>query len=182
MIIRMFIEFFKVGFFSIGGGLATLPFLYELSNKTHWFSHNDIADMLAVSESTPGALGINMSTFAGYKTAGIAGAIISTLGLIAPSILIIIVIAHFLNKFKTSKLVQKALYGLRPASVALICIAGFNVASTCLINTNASKITQFFHLKAILLAIVLFFIQKRIKLHPIFYIVGCAMIGVLFQM
>ena len=91
--LQLFWEFFKTGLFSIGGGLATLPFLYEMSNKTHWFSHADIADMIAISESTPGAIGINMSTYAGFKTAGYPGGIIATLALATPSLIIILIIS-----------------------------------------------------------------------------------------
>ena len=94
-------EFFKTGLFSVGGGLATLPFLYEMSDKTGWFSHADIADMIAISESTPGAIGINMSTYAGFKTAGIPGGILATLSLAAPSVIIILIIAKFLKEPST---------------------------------------------------------------------------------
>lgn len=181
MMLRLFFEFFKVGLFSIGGGLATLPFLYELSDKTHWFSHEDIADMLAISESTPGALGINIATFAGFKTAGVWGAIISTLGLITPSIIIIVIVAHFLKRFKDSKVVQNAFYGLRPASVALICMAGLNVAQISLIDPLASSFFDRFLWKAILLAIALYFLQKKIHLHPVVYIAACAVIGIVFS-
>ena len=88
--LRLIFEFFKTGLFTVGGGLATLPFLYEISNKTGWFSHTDIADMIAVSESTPGAIGINMSTYAGYTTGGVPGGILATLSLAAPSVIIIL--------------------------------------------------------------------------------------------
>ena len=181
MIFRLFFAFFKVGLFAIGGGLATLPFLYELSDQTHWFSRSDIADMLAISESTPGALGINMATYAGYKTIGVAGGIVSTLGLIAPSVIIVIIIANFLSKFKESKTVQKALYGLRPASMALIVMAGLNVAQTSVINPEAVSIGGFFLWKAIGLAIALYLIQKKVHLHPVIMIGASALIGILFS-
>ena len=99
-LLRLMFEFFKTGLFSVGGGLATLPFLYEMSDKTGWFTHADIADMIAISESTPGAIGINMSTYAGYKTAGIPGGILASLSLAAPSVIIILIIARFLKKFR----------------------------------------------------------------------------------
>ena len=129
--IRLFYEFFKTGLFAIGGGLATLPFLYEISEKTGWFTTQDISNMIAVSESTPGAIGINMSTYVGFHTAfsyygyagAILGGIVSTLSLIIPSIIIIEVISGFLKKFRESKLVQDIFYGLRPASTALIASA-----------------------------------------------------------
>ena len=106
----LFIEFFKIGLFSVGGGLATIPFLYDLANKYTWFDHNMLTDMIAVAESTPGPIGVNMATFAGFHSAGILGGIIATLGLILPSIIVIIIIANFLNKFKESKAVDSAFY------------------------------------------------------------------------
>ena len=140
--LRLIFEFFKTGLFTVGGGLATLPFLYEISNKTGWFSHTDIADMIAVSESTPGAIGINMSTYAGYTTGGVPGGILATLSLAAPSVIIILIIAHFLNKFQDSPYVKGAFYGLRPASIAMISAAGINVAKVALLDLSAFSETR----------------------------------------
>ncbi|MDO4408790.1 MAG: chromate transporter [Eubacteriales bacterium] len=184
--LQLFWEFFKTGLFSIGGGLATLPFLYEMSNKTHWFSHADIADMIAISESTPGAIGINMSTYAGFKTAGYPGGIIATLALAAPSLIIILIISGFLNKFQESRHVQNALYGLRPASIAMITAAGLNVAKVALVNIDAflasRNIGDLFLWKAILLGIVIFAGQKIFpKVHPIAFIVFSAVVGIVFR-
>ena len=100
--LQLFWNFFKTGLFSVGGGLATLPFLYEMSNNTHWFTHADIADMIAISECTPGAIGINMSTYAGYMTGGLFGGIFATIGLACPSVIIILLISRFLEKFRTN--------------------------------------------------------------------------------
>ena len=184
--LQLFWEFFKTGLFSIGGGLATLPFLYEMSNKTHWFSHADIADMIAISESTPGAIGINMSTFAGFKTAGYPGGIIATLALATPSLIIILIISSFLRKFQESRHVQNALYGLRPASIAMITAAGLNVAKVALVNNDAflasRNIGDLFLWKAILLGIVIFAGQKIFpKVHPIAFIVFSAVVGIVFR-
>ena len=99
--LSLFFEFFKVGLFSIGGGLATIPFLYDLaSRRPEWYTAQDVADMIAISESTPGPIGVNMATFAGYQTAGVFGGIIATLGLVAPAIIIIFIVAKILNAFK----------------------------------------------------------------------------------
>ena len=184
--LQLFWEFFKTGLFSIGGGLATLPFLYEMSNKTHWFSHADIADMIAISESTPGAIGINMSTFAGFKTAGYPGGVIATLALATPSLIIILIIKKKKKKFQESHHVQNALYGLRPASIAMITAAGLNVAKVALVNIDAflasRNITDLFLWKAILLGIVIFAGQKIFpKVHPIAFIVFSAVIGIVFR-
>ena len=95
----------------MGGGLATLPFLYNIADTTGWYTHADVANMIAVSESTPGALGINMATYAGYLTAGVPGGVVATLGLISPSIVIILVIARMLKRFQNSPLVQRGFTG-----------------------------------------------------------------------
>ena len=132
--VQLFLAFFKTGLFAVGGGLATLPFLYEISDTWHWFSHADIADMIAISESTPGAIGINMSTYAGFLTAGVPGGIIATLGLGTPCVIIILIIARILKKFKDNPYVEKAFYGLRAASIAMISAAGINVARIALVG------------------------------------------------
>ena len=182
----LFINFFKTGLFSIGGGLATLPFLYEMSNRTHWFSTSDIADMIAISESTPGAIGINMSTYAGFKTAGYPGGVLATVALATPSMIIILIISGFLQKFKESRHVQNALYGLRPASIAMNTAAGLNVAKVALINLDAFQASHnpadLFLWKAILLGIIIFGGQKLFpKIHPVAFIVFSAVIGVVFR-
>ena len=182
----LLINFFKTGLFSIGGGLATLPFLYEMSNRTHWFSTSDIADMIAISESTPGAIGINMSTYAGFKTAGYPGGVLATVALATPSLIIILIISGFLQKFKESRHVQNALYGLRPASIAMITAAGLNVAKVALINLDAFQASHnpadLFLWKAILLGIIIFGGQKLFpKIHPVAFIVFSAVVGVVFR-
>ena len=184
--LQLFWEFFKTGLFSIGGGLATLPFLYEMSNKTHWFSHADIADMIAISESTPGAIGINMSTYAGFRTAGYPGGIVATLSLAAPSLIIILIISGFLQKFKDSRHVQHALYGLRPASIAMITAAGLNVAKVALIDLDAfaasRSLGDLFIWKAILLGALIFGGQKLFpRIHPIAFILFSAVVGIVFR-
>ena len=89
--LRLFYEFFKTGLFAIGGGLATLPFLSDMADRTGWFTHAQLADMLAVSESTPGPIGVNMATYVGFTTGGVGGALVATLGLVAPSIIVILI-------------------------------------------------------------------------------------------
>ena len=130
-LLRLMFEFAKTGLFSVGGGLATLPFLYEMSDATGWFTHADIADMIAISESTPGAIGINMSTYAGYTTAGVPGGILASLALGTPSVIIILIIARFLKSFRDNPLVEGAFYGLRPASIAMITAADHGRGTEC---------------------------------------------------
>ena len=153
--LQLFYEFFKTGLFAVGGGLATLPFLQNISDKTGWFTREQLADMVAISESTPGPIGVNMATYAGFTSAGVLGSIVATLGLIMPALVIIVIVAGFLKKFQDNKYVQNAFYGLRPASIAMISAAGINVAKVALVNLGAYQLTgnimDLLNLKAILL-------------------------------
>ena len=184
-LLRLMFEFFKTGLFAVGGGLATLPFLYEISDKTGWFSHADIADMIAISESTPGAIGINLSTYAGFKTAGVPGGILATLSLAAPSLIIILIIAKFLNKFRDNPNVEGAFYGLRPASIAMITAAGLNVAKVALVNIPAfqasGSLADLFLPKAIILGILIFVGQKKLNWSPILFIALSAVVGIVLK-
>lgn len=182
--LRLFYEFFKTGLFSIGGGLATLPFLYEMSTKTGWFTTADIADMIAVSESTPGPIGINMSTYAGFTTGGVLGGVVASIGLSVPSVIIILIIAKFLEKFRSNRFVEGAFYGLRPASIAMITAAGLNVARVALVNMDAlaaGNYGEFFLWKAILLGIAIFIGQRKLKWSPVIFIAIAAVVGIVFQ-
>ena len=184
--IRLFLEFFKTGLFAVGGGLATLPFLYEMSDATGWFTAQDIADMIAISESTPGPLGVNMATYVGFKTVGLFGGVISTIGLVCPAIIVIILVSKILDKFKESALVQKVFYGLRPASTALIAAAGLGVAKISLLKLEVFEetgaILDLFNWKCILLAVVVYITLKKFNKHPIAYIASSAVIGIIFQL
>ena len=177
ILLDLFFAFFKVGLFAIGGGLATLPFLYELTEKYDWITVSDISNLVAISESTPGPLGINMATYVGFLQSGVAGAVTASMGLVVPSIIIIVVIAKFLSKFRDSKIVKDVFYGLRAASTALIAVAGLGVARLAFFG---EKMTEFFWQGAIL-AVVLFFATKKLKWHPIVFIAISAIIGVIFK-
>ena len=186
--LRLFWEFFKTGLFAVGGGMATLPFLYSMSDTTGWFTHAQLADMIAVSESTPGPIGVNMATYVGFTAAGIPGAVIATLGLITPSIIIILIIARVLTAFRQNKYVDAAFYGLRPCSVGLIAAAGLLVVKIALFDFDLFKQTgvllDLFNWKAILLAAVLIVLTRYVKplkkLHPVIFILGSAALGALF--
>ena len=127
ILLQLFIEFFKIGLFAVGGGMATIPFLQELSQRTGWFSERFITDMIAISESTPGPIGINMATYVGFSLSGVAGGIVATLGTIIPAIVIITLVSKSLEKFSGNKYVDYMFYGLRPAVTGLIAAAGFDV-------------------------------------------------------
>lgn len=173
--LQLFYEFFKVGLFSVGGGMATIPFLYNLSDKMHWYTYADISNMIAIAESTPGALGVNMSTYVGYTTAGVLGGIIATLGLIAPSIIVILLIARLLTHFSENKHVKAAFFGLRPASLAMIGAAGVSVAQVALLRGSTP------YLPAIILAFFLYILSKKTKISVIQMITLAGIIGILFQ-
>ena len=152
--LQLFWEFFKTGLFAVGGGLATLPFLYDMAGRTGWFSAEQMADMLAVSESTPGPIGVNMATYVGFTNAGPLGAAVATVGLITPSVLIILVVAAFLRAFRDNRWVNAAFYGLRPASTAMVTAAGMSVAALTFWNPEAAGIARL-NGKGIALAAVL---------------------------
>lgn len=182
-LLRLWWEFFKIGLFSVGGGMATLPFLYDMSDRTGWFTYNQIADMLAVSESTPGPIGINMATYTGYTTAGFWGSLVATLGIITPGIIIVLLIIAVLDRFRKNKYVEAAFYGLRPASTGLIAAAGVLVVEIALLNMGAGSFIELFNIKAIVLAAVLLVLTRWVKptkkLHPIVFIAASAVAGVL---
>lgn len=183
ILLQLFWEFFKTGLFSIGGGLATLPFLYDMAGRTGWFTAADVADMLAVAESTPGPMGVNMSTYTGYRVAGLAGSVSATLGLVMPGIAVIILIAAFLARFHENRYVMGAFYGLRPASVALITGAGVSVAVEALFFTEEyTTLPGVFNWPAIALAAVLLLATGKLKrLHPAVFIAFSAVVGAVFR-
>lgn len=194
ILLRLFYEFFKTGLFSVGGGLATIPFLQDMGARTGWFTPEDLATMIAVSESTPGPMGINMATYVGFHRAGVPGAVIATLGLITPSIIVIIVIAGFLKKFRQSRTVDSVFQGLRPASIALITSAGLSVAAGVLLFHTASvetapgqfaTVTQPVYWPAVVLAAAIFVCMKWTplkKLHPIVFIAAAAVVGIVLKL
>ena len=183
--LRLFIEFFRAGLFAVGGGLATLPFLYDISNRTGWFTHAQLADMVAVSESTPGPIGVNMATYVGFTTAGLPGAVMATLGLITPSVIVILLVAQILDKFSSNHYVQDAFYGLRPASIGLIAAALFLVVKIALLDIGAFEasraVADLFRWKALLLAAVLYAAMKKLSFHPVVFLAAAAVVGVVFR-
>ena len=187
ILLRLFWEFFKTGLFAVGGGMATLPFLYDMSARTGWFTEARLADMIAVSESTPGPIGVNMATYVGFETAGVPGAVVATLGLICPSVIIILMIARVLKQFRASKTVDAVFYGLRPCSIALIAAAGLLVARITFLNPSALadgvNVSELFRWKEIILAAVLLVMTRAVKplkkLHPVVFIAFSAAVGIL---
>lgn len=186
MLLRLFWEFFKIGLFAVGGGMATIPFLYDLSDRTGWFTYTQLADMIAISESTPGPIGVNMSTYVGYEMGGIMGAVFTTLGFVAPSIILIIIISIFLQRFRNNRYVESAFYGLRPASSGLIASAALSVMIVALLADGWSFGTLLGDIRwpAVALAAFLFIVtnlKQTKKWHPIAFLGFSAVVGIVFR-
>ena len=168
-----------------------------MADNTGWFTRLDVDNMIAVGESTPGPIGVNMATYVGYITGGnvgglpfaILGSVIATLGLIAPSIIIILIIASFLKNFRDNRFVDSAFYGLRPASTGLIAAAGLSVIVSNLFFAGALEngfSLAVFNWKGWILAIVLWVLTNKVKqtkkLHPIIFILASAVVGIVLGM
>lgn len=173
--------FFKVGLFTIGGGLAALPLLQNEALTRGWVTKAQFTDMIAVSQSTPGPIGINMATYVGFNQIGIIGSIVATLGMVTPSIIIICLIAKFLSHFNENKLVQGVFVGLRPAVTGLIGAAAFSIALIAMFNVDlfnsTGRIVDLFNLKALVLFGAFMYATNKWKHHPIFYIVIAGVVG-----
>lgn len=193
--LQLYWEFFKTGLFAVGGGMATLPFLKDIGEKTGWYTYSDLMNMLAVSESTPGPIGINMATYVGFTTGGPLGAVIATIGEVTPSIIVILIIAALLKNFRDNKYVNNAFYGLRPASTGLIgaaCVAVILEVLTSVIVLSEGRIFNAFqlgegsilHLPKLALAALLLILTNWVKpvknWHPIVFIALSAVVGILF--
>ncbi len=181
LLLQLYYEFFKIGLFAVGGGLATLPFLTDLAERSGWYTNADVANLVAISESTPGPLGVNMATYVGFHVSGFFGSVVATLGLVTPSVIVILLVAKFLQRFKENKNVEFAFYGLRPASTALIAAAGISVVEIALLHmeyfpANALNAVDW---KGFFLLLALFFAMEKHKEHPFFYIALSGLIGIL---
>ena len=183
--LQLFWEFLKIGLFAVGGGMATLPFLQDLAEKTGWYSQSLITDMIAISESTPGPIGINMATYVGCNVAGFLGGVVATMGEILPAIVIVVAVSRYLETFRGSKLVDAAFYGLRPAVTGLIAAAGISVVKVAMFHFDLYRQTgvlmDAFDLKKIVFFVVAFAAIKKFKLHPVVYIACAAVVGILLS-
>lgn len=172
-------EFFETGLFAIGGGMATIPFLARMSEAhPNWFTLEDLANMIAVGESTPGPIGVNMATYVGYTTHGVLGGIMATVSLVLPSLIILLIIARALDKYRTNQFVNAGFRALRPAVTGLIGAAGYSVLTMALLSAGVLQ------WKNVLLFVVLFVctqLKPLKKVHPIAYIGLAAVAGIVFQ-
>ena len=180
--LRLYWEFFKTGLFAVGGGMATLPFLQNIGETTGWYTYGDLMNMLAVSESTPGPIGINMATYVGYNVGGVLGGVVATMGEILPAIIIVVIVSRYLEKFRGSKLVDSAFYGLRPAVTGLIAAAGISVVQVSMFHLElyqqTGAVLDLFDFKKLIYFALVFFAIKKFKKHPILYIAASAVVGI----
>ncbi len=163
--IKLFLEFFHIGLFSFGGGYATLPFLYHIADVQKWYTAKQLSDMIAVSSITPGPVGVNVATFAGFSTSGILGAFVATASVILPSLIIVIIISKLLEQFKHNKYVQSVIYTLKPAGCGLLAAVGVDMFVN---NIN---------LLGMVLLAGLFIASLIEKRDPLFYLAVSAVVG-----
>lgn len=171
--LRLFWEFFKTGLFAVGGGMSTIPFLFDISAKTGWFTTSELSNMIAISESTPGPIGVNMATYVGYETAGILGGVIATLGLVTPCMIVILIIAKILDKFRNNPVVDTVFKYLRPAVIGLILYAFWQLVPLTFLGPEKNILI----LPVIAFAVLLFCLLKFKKIHPIVWIGVGAIFG-----
>lgn len=181
--LQLFWEFAKIGLFAVGGGMATLPFLERLGERTGWFGAALITDMVAISESTPGPIGINMATYVGCDVAGILGGIAATAGVVAPALIVVILVSVYLEKFRGNSVVDNLFYGLRPAVTALVASAGIGVARVCMFTpalyAQTGNLLDFCDIRKLVYFVIAFIAIRKIDLHPIVFIAASAVVGLL---
>ena len=165
--LKLFLEFFHIGLFSFGGGYATLPFLYNIADVQKWYTTKELADMIAISSITPGPIGVNVATFAGFKTAGILGSLIATTSVILPSFIIVVIVSKVLEQFKHNKYVRSVIYTLKPAGCGLLAAVGVDMFIN---NIN---------IPGMVLLAGLFFASLTEKRDPLFYLGVSALVGLI---
>ena len=186
VILVLIFEFFKTGLFSVGGGLATTPFLQEMGVNYGWFSVDTLSTMIAISQSTPGPIGINMATYVGYHTYGLIGGLVTTLAIVTPSIIIVCLIASKYELFKESRVIQAIFKGLKPAVVGFILAACMSIFTTALLKVDVIKLgvsfKDIFNIFSIVVVSLFLVINHFKKLNPIYTIIGCAILGIILKL
>ncbi len=167
----LFYEFFKIGLFAIGGGLVTIPFLFDLTKKYDWFTADDLTNMIAVSQSTPGPVGVNMATYSGFQAADVWGGIVATFGLVLPSVIIVILISKLLQRCSRSCLLNEVMRAIRPAVAALILQAGVELFKLSVKDYFAGAFV-----------VIFFMLVHFYRKSPIFYIVLSGILGVVLKL
>lgn len=173
ILLKLFAIFFKIGLFTVGGGYAMISFVEkEAVEINKWISKKDFLEIVALDTVTPGPIAVNLATFVGYKVNGIPGAIMATIGVVLPSLILVTIIAALFYTFRTNKIIQAILNGLKPAVTALIAVAIFS-----LIQNKA-----IFDIKGVIIAVVVFLGVVVFKIHPIWLVVMAGLAGLAFYL
>ncbi len=182
--LKLFISFFQIGLFGIGGGYAVLPLIEEqVVDSNHWLTMNEFTDLITISQMTPGPIGINAATFVGNQIAGIRGSIIATFGCVLPSFLIVLLLSYFYFKFKNITLVQGILGGLRPAVVALIASAGLSILILSLWDEGGFSLKPAdINMVAVGLFLASLFVLRKWKLNQITVMLGSGVVGMIIYL
>lgn len=181
--LQLAFEFFKAGLFAVGGGLATLPFLIQMSiTHPQWFTLDQLMDMVAVSESTPGPIGVNMASYVGYHVAGIPGAVTATFALTLPAFLTILIVVRVLDRFRQNRRVIGGMEAMRPAVTGLIAAAGYAVLKSVLFPSGGFASLQWIPLALFALLLLLLRVKRLKRIHPIAFIAVGAVLGVLLHL
>lgn len=180
---QLFYEFCKVAIFTFGGGMASIPFLEDMAVETGWFTLAQLTDFIAISESTPGPIAVNIATYAGYNTAGYLGGVCATMGLVFPAIVLMTIVAKFITAFRGNKYIDRAFYGLRPCVLALIMSALLGIAKVTLLYEGTALATLFagINWRAVgifVLVAVLQNVKQFKKLHPVVFLGLSAVLGI----
>jgi chromate transporter len=183
-LLELFFRFLYVGFFTVGGGLASIPLLIENLVDTGLISHEMFYNMMGVAQSTPGPIGVNLATYIGFSQHSLWGGIVTTLGLIIPCFFISFAVSKAFQKFSETKAVKAAFYGIRAVVVGLIATAAFGVYKVALLGWDAFRASgsflDLFQWKAILIFAALYLLLVRFKKHPILYIALGGLLGFFF--
>jgi chromate transporter len=181
-LLLLYFEFFKIGLFAVGGGLATLPFLFSMADNYDWLDREMVGNFLAIAQSAPGAIGVNMAAQTGFQACGIVGGCIAPLGLISPAIIVIVIIARVLTAVKNNKIAAAVFDGLRPAGAGLLTTAGFGALQLALVNSDAAVWYEFLRIKETIILAVLLLLIYKLKGHPVIYIAIGAIAGIALKL
>lgn len=182
LLLALILEFAKIGLFAVGGGMAAVPFLAEISEKYGWFTLEKLSTMIAVSESTPGPIGINMATYVGFDMFGLLGALLATLAIATPSLIIVCIVANYLERFRQTKVVNQLFAGLKPAVVALIISACASLFVSTFFNGDQYIDLSHLNIHSTILFVVLLLLSNiNKKIHPIMLIIIAAIAGIVIS-
>ncbi|MDR0503853.1 MAG: chromate transporter [Treponema sp.] len=178
----LYLEFFKTGLFAAGGGLATLPFLFKMADKYEWLNHETVGNFLAIAQSSPGPIGVNMAVLCGFRAAGITGGIIAAAGIVSPAIIVIIILSVIMKSFKENKIAVSVFSGLRPASLGLLASAFFLALKLALYVKDAPFWHNSLRVREGVILLIIFAAILKLKGHPVIYIAIGAAVGILLRL